>query len=60
MLEQLKTILDEGLHSAYVPTQISKLHAVLYLLEGGVQQHVEAVIPGLCEYLTQHIQINIR
>ena len=51
MLERVVKVIDSGLKSAHLPTRVAALYGCLYLLEAGVVEVSQQVVPLVSEYL---------
>lgn len=55
--EKVIKVVDGGLKSTHLPTKVSTLHAMLYLLEGGLSDITRALIPPAAEFILRHLAI---
>lgn len=61
VLERIRRLLDASLKSGFLPTRISALHGMLYLLQSAVLANCEdtmnVVHPLAIEYIQKHIDV---
>lgn len=55
MLERLRKLLELSLKSTYLPTRISTLHGLLYLLEQGVGDEAFPLLPTASDYVLKNL-----
>ncbi|GFT39474.1 huntingtin [Nephila pilipes] len=55
ILDKLKKLLELSLKSTYLPTKISSLHGLLYLLEQGGGDESFPLLPTATEYILKHL-----
>ncbi|GBL79207.1 Huntingtin [Araneus ventricosus] len=55
ILDKLKKLLELSLRSTYLPTKISTLHGLLYLLEQGGGDESFPLLPTATEYILKHL-----
>ncbi|GIX84162.1 huntingtin [Caerostris extrusa] len=55
ILDKLKKLLELSLKSTYLPTRISTLHGLLYLLEQGGGDETFPLLPTATEYIIKHL-----
>ncbi|KAK7109044.1 hypothetical protein V1264_013160 [Littorina saxatilis] len=55
--EKVWKVIDQGLKSTHLSTKVSTLHAVLYLLEGGLSDTTRTLLPILTDFLLKHLAI---
>lgn len=56
-VEKIVKTVDNGLKSTHLPTKISCLHGMLYLLEGGLSDIVRALLPTMADFILRHLAI---
>ncbi|XP_060568114.1 huntingtin-like isoform X3 [Ruditapes philippinarum] len=49
--DRLIKIIDNGLRSTHIPSKVSSLHGVLYLLEAGIPEVSKPLVPLITEFL---------
>ncbi|XP_052100645.1 huntingtin-like [Mytilus californianus] len=52
---KIMTILDYGLKTPHLPSRISALHGILYLLEAGIQETTKQIIPLATDFLLKNL-----
>ncbi|KAL8615828.1 hypothetical protein ACOMHN_048536 [Nucella lapillus] len=55
--EKVTKIVELGLRSNHLPTKVSTLHAVLYLLEGGLSDVTRSLMPSITDFLLRHLVV---
>ncbi|XP_052771519.1 huntingtin-like isoform X2 [Mya arenaria] len=58
--ERLVKIIDANLRSTHIPSRLSALHGVLYLLEANIQEVSRQLVPLMTDYLLKTIQSQIQ
>jgi hypothetical protein len=48
-------VIDGGLKSTHLPTKVATLHAVLYLLEGGLSDVTRSLLPTITDFLHKNL-----
>ncbi|XP_015913152.2 huntingtin [Parasteatoda tepidariorum] len=56
LLDRLKKLLELNLKSTFLPTRISSLHGILYLLEQGGGDDAFPILPTATEYVLKHFE----
>ncbi|XP_076466851.1 LOW QUALITY PROTEIN: huntingtin-like [Babylonia areolata] len=55
--EKVSKMVEQGLRSNHLPTKVSALHAVLYLLEGGLSDVTRTLMPAITDFLLRHLAV---
>ena len=53
----MSRVVEQGLKSTHLSTKVSSLHAVLYLLEGGLSDVTRTLLPAVTDFLLRHLAI---
>ena len=53
--EKILKITDYGLKTPHLPSRISSLHGILYLLEAGIQEMTKFIIPLATDFLLKNL-----
>ncbi|ESO95031.1 hypothetical protein LOTGIDRAFT_160793 [Lottia gigantea] len=53
--ERLIKVIDSGLKSTHLPSKVSSLHGILYILETSTSDLTKTLLPIITEFLTRHL-----
>lgn len=56
LIENVHKVIEQSFKSTFLSTRIMALHGVMYLLELGVNDVTQPILPILSDYLLQHLK----
>lgn len=53
--ERVVKLIDVGLKSTHLPSKVSTLHGMLYLLEANIADLTKSILPLVTDFLLKHL-----